>query len=60
MNYNDIKNFIYKEYNLHKNSKVVDIDIHRQEFCLRFLGTDMTIGFGPILKRELKLIELGI
>jgi len=60
MDYNDIKNYIYKEYNLHKNSKIIDIDMFKQEFSLRFLGTDIVIGFGPILKRELKLIELGI
>jgi hypothetical protein len=60
MDYNDIKNYIYREYNLHKNSKIVDIDMFKQQFSLRFLGRDMILPFGTILKRELKLRELGI
>lgn len=60
MTYDLIKEFIIREYRLNGNTKIYDINMISQEFCINMDDTVLWIPFGDQLKRHLKLIELGI
>jgi hypothetical protein len=60
MKNSEIKEFIYRDYNLRRNTKIHKIDIDKMEFTIRIGSCLADIAFGKSLTREIKLRSLGI
>lgn len=60
MSERDIKNFIRKEYGLNGNVKIRKINMDKMEFNILLGDCEATIPFGKVLRRHLKLENIGI